>query len=62
MFAATPPRQDERDALIDLGYRLNLVRIAAASGALFAARRSKSAITPVTSGTRGEEPDRRRSR
>jgi hypothetical protein len=45
MFAATPPPQPERDALIDLWYRLNLVRIAAAGGALFAAHHTNSAIT-----------------
>jgi hypothetical protein len=44
MLAAAPPPQPERDALTDLWYRLNLVRIAATTGAVFAAHRTKSAI------------------
>ena len=44
MFAAEPPPQVEQDALTDLWYRLNLVRIAAATGAVFAAYRTNSAI------------------
>lgn len=44
MFAAKPPPPAERDARIRLWYRLNIVRIAAAGGALFAAHRAKQAI------------------
>ncbi len=43
MFAATPLPAAERDARIRLWYRLNIVRIAAAAGALFAAHRAKRA-------------------
>ena len=45
MFASRPPPQAQRDALIDLWHRLNLVRIAAATGALFAAYRTNSVIS-----------------
>jgi hypothetical protein len=45
MFAASPPPEAERDALIDLWHRLNLVRIAAVTGAWFAAHRTNAAIS-----------------
>ncbi|GAA4534653.1 anthrone oxygenase family protein [Mycobacterium paraffinicum] len=44
MFATTPPPPEERDRLIRTWYRLNLVRIAAAGGALFAANRASQVI------------------
>jgi Anthrone oxygenase len=44
MFAAEPPPPAERDARIRLWYRLNIVRIATAGGALFAAHRAQQAI------------------
>ena len=44
MFAPEPPSAVERDARIRLWYRLNIVRIAAAAGAWFAANRAKQAI------------------
>ncbi|BBZ73214.1 hypothetical protein [Mycobacterium paraseoulense] len=44
MFAATAPPPAERDARIRIWYRLNLVRIAAAAGALFAANRADRVI------------------
>ncbi|OJZ73872.1 hypothetical protein BRW65_10880 [Mycobacterium paraffinicum] len=44
MFAATPPPPEERDARIRTWYRLNLVRIAAAAGALIAANRASQVI------------------
>jgi hypothetical protein len=47
MFAASPPPQAEQDALIEVWYRLNLVRIAAASAALFAAYRANAAIAKL---------------
>jgi hypothetical protein len=47
MFAAKPPPKAERDALIEVWYRLNLVRIAAASAALFAAYRANAAIAKL---------------
>ncbi len=44
MFAAEPPPPAERDARLRLWYRLNIVRIAAAAGALLAANRAKRAV------------------
>jgi hypothetical protein len=48
MFAASPPPQAEQDALIEVWYRLNLVRIAAASAALLATYRVNAAIAKRT--------------
>lgn len=45
MFASTPPPPAERASLIGTWYQLKLARIAAAGGALFAARRANLAIT-----------------
>jgi hypothetical protein len=45
MFAREPPSRAERGALLARWYRLNLVRMAATGGALFAAHRANLAIT-----------------
>ncbi|WP_375487064.1 hypothetical protein [uncultured Mycobacterium sp.] len=45
IFARVSPPRAERDALLRRWYRLNLVRMAAAGGALFAAHRANRAIT-----------------
>jgi hypothetical protein len=44
MFAAEPAPKAERDALMERWHRLNLVRIAAATGAWVAAYRANAAI------------------
>jgi hypothetical protein len=45
LFAPQRPPRAERDALMRTWYRLNVLRIAAAAGASFAAYRAKRAIT-----------------
>jgi|RhiMethySRZTD1v2_1073278.scaffolds.fasta_scaffold2249849_2 hypothetical protein len=44
MFSADPPPPAVRDARLRLWYRLNIVRIATAAGALFAAHRARRAV------------------
>ena len=48
MFAAEPPPAAERDARIQIWYRLNIVRIATTGGVLFAVQRAKRAIATPT--------------
>ncbi|OBF53168.1 hypothetical protein A5756_17030 [Mycobacterium sp. 852002-53434_SCH5985345] len=45
MFADTQPPPAERDALIGRWYRLNVIRVATAAGALLAANRAGAMIT-----------------